>query len=148
MIRFSHFAEAAKIDILPKKVAAAIKAKGGKIYQIGGAVRDELLGKVSKDLDLLVVGLDMSELEKLLSDYGTANMVGKSFGVVKFTPKGSKPPPEYSYPNIKFEPKGVATARGRQPTEFTDAATRPRDNAWLPIMFRYFPLENSALSTL
>jgi len=106
MIRFSHFAEAAKIDILPKKVAAAIKAKGGKIYQIGGAVRDELLGKVSKDLDLLVVGLDMSELEKLLSDYGTANMVGKSFGVVKFTPKGSKPPPEYSYPNIKFEPKG------------------------------------------
>ena len=25
---------------------------------------------------------------------------------------------------FKFEPKGVATARGRQPTEFTDAATR------------------------
>ena len=106
MIRFSHFAEAAKIDLLPQKVAAAIKAKGGKIFQIGGAVRDELLGKVSKDLDLLVVGLEMSELETLLSDYGSANMVGKSFGVVKFTPKGSKPPPEYSYPNIKFEPKG------------------------------------------
>ena len=25
---------------------------------------------------------------------------------------------------FKFEPKGVETARGRQPTEFTDAATR------------------------
>ena len=44
---------------LKPNVKSAIKDAGGKIYQIGGAVRDEMLGKVSKDLDLLVVGLEL-----------------------------------------------------------------------------------------
>ena len=36
---------------LSADVRDAIKRKGGKIYQIGGAVRDDILGKISKDLN-------------------------------------------------------------------------------------------------
>ena len=35
---------------LSAKVRKAITSADAKIYQIGGAVRDEILGKVSKDL--------------------------------------------------------------------------------------------------
>ena len=32
-------------------------------YLVGGAVRDTLIGKVSKDLDILVTGIDMDDLQ-------------------------------------------------------------------------------------
>jgi len=76
-------------NILPKTIRNAIVSGGGKIYQIGGAVRDEILGKVSKDLDLLVTGMSLSDLEKTLKPYGKVNLVGKSFGIIKFKPEGS-----------------------------------------------------------
>lgn len=80
---------------LKPEVKSAIKTAGGKIYQIGGAVRDEMLGKISKDLDLLVVGLELDELSKLISKFGRVDAVGKSFGILKFTPahfeKGDEP---------------------------------------------------------
>ena len=66
-----------------------VEQLGGKIFSVGGAVRDEFLGKESKDLDILVTGIPMDELEKLLSKYGGVNAVGKSFGVLKFVPKGA-----------------------------------------------------------
>lgn len=65
-----------------------IEQLGGKIFSVGGAVRDEFLGKESKDLDILITGIPMNELEVLLSKYGRVDAVGKSFGVLKFKPKG------------------------------------------------------------
>lgn len=62
---------------------------GGKIYSVGGAVRDEFLGKESKDLDILITGIPMKNLERLLSKYGKVNMVGASYGVLKFVPRGA-----------------------------------------------------------
>ena len=47
-----------------------IQQKNGKIYQIGGAVRDSLIGKISKDLDILITGFDMNDLEEILKKYG------------------------------------------------------------------------------
>lgn len=66
-----------------------IKSVGGNIYSVGGAVRDEFLGKESKDLDVLVTGIPLSELEKILLKYGSVKLVGESFGVFKFVPDGS-----------------------------------------------------------
>lgn len=57
---------------------------GGKIYSVGGKVRDEFLGKESKDLDILITGIPFDELEKILKKYGSVNSVGKSFGIIKF----------------------------------------------------------------
>ena len=66
-----------------------IEQRGGKTYSIGGKVRDELLGKESKDLDILITGIPMEELEQILSKYGRVNAVGKSFGILKFKPRGA-----------------------------------------------------------
>tara|TARA_B100000767_G_C19755169_1_gene532635 strand:+ start:390 stop:1865 length:1476 start_codon:yes stop_codon:yes gene_type:complete len=85
----SHLNESMLDDMLSMKVRKTIKRAGGKIYQIGGVVRDELLGKISKDLDLLVVGVELDDLEKILKPFGKVNMVGKSFGILKFIPTGS-----------------------------------------------------------
>ena len=84
-----HLNESMLEKLLTMKVRKSIKNAGGKIYQIGGVVRDELLGKVSKDLDLIVVGVELSDLEEILKPHGKVNMVGKSFGILKFVPTGS-----------------------------------------------------------
>ncbi|MEN8221800.1 MAG: HD domain-containing protein [Acidobacteriota bacterium] len=58
------------------------------VYLVGGAVRDFLIsGAVDnrKDVDLMVVGFEYSELEEILKDHGRINTVGKSFAVIKFT---------------------------------------------------------------
>jgi len=58
------------------------------VYLVGGAVRDLIIsGEVDnrKDIDLMVVGFEYSELEKILKDHGKINTVGKSFAVIKFT---------------------------------------------------------------
>ena len=107
MIKFSSFVtEASTSDLLPQKVIVAVKAAGGKIYQIGGAVRDELLGKVSKDLDILVVGLEMNKLASTLEEFGKTNMVGKSFGIIKFVPEGETEEIDISVPRVDEKSTG------------------------------------------
>ena len=92
---------------LKPEVKSAIKTAGGKIYQIGGAVRDEMLGKISKDLDLLVVGLELDELSKLISKFGRVDAVGKSFGILKFLPFGQKGEPlDISVPRVDVQSTG------------------------------------------
>jgi len=61
--------------------------KQGHIYEVGGIVRDRLLGKkgVTHDRDYLVTGIPYENLSKILRPYGQLNLVGKSFGVIKFT---------------------------------------------------------------
>ena len=44
--------------------------------------RDEMLGKVSKDLDLLVVGIELKDLH-ITTRFGKTNLVGK-FSIIKF----------------------------------------------------------------
>lgn len=61
-----------------------IHAAGGKLYAVGGAVRDFYLGRQSKDLDILVTGVPAEQLEAILKKYGRVDKVGQSFGVMKF----------------------------------------------------------------
>lgn len=61
--------------------------KKGKIYEVGGAVRDRLLGRKIdvKDRDYLVCGIPYGELSDILKKHGQVDLVGRSFGVIKFT---------------------------------------------------------------
>jgi tRNA nucleotidyltransferase (CCA-adding enzyme) len=67
----------------------AVQAIGrlGRIYEVGGVVRDRLLGfdVSSKDRDYLVTGIPYDELTRLLRPHGNVELVGRSFGVIKFT---------------------------------------------------------------
>ena len=91
---------------LSPDVRSAIIDRGGKIYQIGGVVRDEMLGKISKDLDLLIVGIDLKKLGKIIERFGKVNLVGKSFGVLKFKPEGTSEEIDISVPRIDSKSTG------------------------------------------
>lgn len=55
-----------------------------EMYLVGGAVRDILLGRETKDYDFVVRGISVTRLQKFLQANGKVNLVGKKFGVLKF----------------------------------------------------------------
>ncbi len=71
------------IEILEHKILEAVTANGGELYQVGGAVRDKLLGFENKDLDFLVTNLEFSRLHDALEQFARVDVVGASFGVLK-----------------------------------------------------------------
>ncbi|EKD42682.1 MAG: polynucleotide adenylyltransferase region, partial [uncultured bacterium] len=64
-----------------------LHSKKAQVCVVGGNVRDQLLGRAGKDLDLLVRLIPYDELCETLKNYGMVNVVGKSFGVIKFRPR-------------------------------------------------------------
>ncbi len=56
---------------------------------MGGVMRDLLLGRPAKDYDLVVRGVPLAKLQKTLERLGKVNLVGRAFGVLKFTPAKS-----------------------------------------------------------
>ncbi len=61
----------------------------GEVYEVGGSVRDRLWGYSvqAKDRDYLVRKIPIDDLQQMLRWHGDVNWVGKSFGVLKFTPR-------------------------------------------------------------
>lgn len=65
-------------------ILSDIKQIGGRALVVGGAVRDAILGKDPKDIDFEVYRVPYDQLNEILSKYGKADLVGQSFGVIKF----------------------------------------------------------------
>jgi len=59
----------------------------GEFYLVGGVVRDLMLGKKTQDLDLVVRKVALADLERALKNLGKVQVVGKTFGVLKWVPK-------------------------------------------------------------
>ncbi|MFH1112075.1 MAG: CCA tRNA nucleotidyltransferase [Patescibacteria group bacterium] len=76
------------IPLIIKHLAARLKTKypQANIYLVGGAVRDILLKRLTKDYDLVAAGINGKQLEKFLKAQGKVVLVGKKFGVYKLTP--------------------------------------------------------------
>ena len=66
---------------MAKKIARLVEEKGGQAYYVGGYVRDMLLGKENKDIDIEIHGITPDELEEILDTVGERIEIGKSFGV-------------------------------------------------------------------
>ncbi len=68
---------------LIEKIAKKIQEKGGRIYYVGGYVRDKIIGKKPNDMDIQVIGLKNEQFNKILGKYGEVMSVGKSFPISK-----------------------------------------------------------------
>jgi tRNA nucleotidyltransferase (CCA-adding enzyme) len=64
-------------------IAEAVRAAGGRALVVGGWVRDRLLQRESKDLDIEVFGLSGDVLSEVLGRLGRVEPVGNSFPVFK-----------------------------------------------------------------
>lgn len=80
-----------------------------KTVIVGGSVRDYLMKIEPKDFDIEVYGIDsIYDLSNKLARYGSVDMVGKSFGVVKLTNNGTT----YDFSLPRIESKSGAGHRG------------------------------------
>ncbi len=98
-----------KIPHILKTISKTLQAKNAKAIIVGGCVRDHFLELPIKDYDVEVYGLEkMEELEEVLTLYGSVNLVGKSFGVLKFNYEGE----EYDFSFPRTESKVGVGHRG------------------------------------
>jgi tRNA nucleotidyltransferase (CCA-adding enzyme) len=72
------------------RIVRELRDAGFRPLIVGGAVRDALLGAagklgiVAKDIDIEVYGIAYDRLAEILARHGRVDLVGRSFGVVKF----------------------------------------------------------------
>ncbi len=71
-----------------KKKAFFVRLFAQDVYAVGGFVRDVIRGDPSEDVDILITHHSVEEIIKKLEPYGKVDIVGKSFGVIKFTSEG------------------------------------------------------------
>ena len=64
-------------------IVQAVHEAGGRALVVGGWVRDRIMGRTSKDVDIEVYGLPADTLRPLLARFGPVNAVGESFTVFK-----------------------------------------------------------------
>ena len=106
------------------RVVAGLRDAGFRALVAGGAVRDALLGRPAKDIDIEVYGIAYDRLAQVLERHGRVDLVGKSFGVIKFTAHDAETC-DFSLPR-----RDSKTGRGHRDflAEF-DAAITPREAA-------------------
>ncbi len=68
-----------------------------RAFVVGGSVRDALLGRPVKDVDVEVWGLRAGELAAALAPFGATDEVGRAFGVVRL-PLGGNEWADFSLP--------------------------------------------------
>ena len=66
---------------MARKVARLVSEEGGRTFYVGGYVRDALIGKENKDIDIEVHGISPKCLEQLLDSLGERMAIGESFGI-------------------------------------------------------------------
>lgn len=114
------------------EIARRVARLGGRAYYVGGFVRDALLGRENKDVDMEVHGISVQALKDILDGLGQRITVGESFGI--FNLKG------YAL-DIAMPRKEEARGRGHRDFEIfvdpfigTEAAARRRDFTFNALM--------------
>ena len=108
-------------DTLPQSVVRSLQAAGGRTYLVGGTVRDTLLGRPRKDIDLLVTGLPQQTLIQCLRQHGRVQIIGRAFGVLQFRPRRWQGPPiDIALPRME-----VSTGMGHRDFEVSFDHTLP-----------------------
>lgn len=95
---------------------------------VGGAVRDAYLGYIPKDIDIEVYNVSYDTLLDILKEFGSTDIVGKSFGVVKFR-DGMGNDYDFSIPRRDSKVTDTALGRGRGFTSEFDISITPEEAA-------------------
>ncbi|MDO8545685.1 MAG: HD domain-containing protein [Opitutaceae bacterium] len=97
---------------LPADLRAMLEAvrRVGRPRLVGGGVRDWLLGREPKDFDVEVAGCDFEALHRALAPFGSTDVVGRSFGVIKV--RSAATGAEYDFSLPRRESKTGAGHRG------------------------------------
>lgn len=66
---------------MAREVARLVAEKGGRTFYVGGYVRDALMGRENKDVDIEVHGISPGCLEEILDSLGQRMTIGESFGI-------------------------------------------------------------------
>ena len=66
-----------------RQIEQLVRRAGGRLWLVGGCVRDLVLGRQPRDLDLEIFGLPTGQLHALLGEHFSVQFVGKAFGVFK-----------------------------------------------------------------
>ncbi len=66
-----------------RPIEQSIRLAGGRTWLVGGCVRDLVLGRQPRDLDLEISRLPPGQLHALLTENFSVQFVGKAFGVFK-----------------------------------------------------------------
>ena len=64
-----------------ERIAREVREAGGRVFYVGGYVRDRLLAIENKDLDIEVHGIEPERLHTILEKIAPVKSVGSSFGV-------------------------------------------------------------------
>lgn len=73
-----------KLHDKANRINSLMVRAGGRALMVGGCVRDHLLGKPVKDIDIEVYGLTYNQIVAILrADMMRCDVVGESFGVIK-----------------------------------------------------------------
>ncbi len=83
---------------------------GEDVYAVGGYVRDLIREKPTHEVDILITKHSVDDIIKKIKSFGKVDLVGKSFGVIKFTI--NKKTYDIALPR-KDTPKGTGTKRHR-----------------------------------
>lgn len=121
--------EAPQLSPPIRALAEEIDARGGRLYLVGGGVRDHWMGLPVKDWDLEVFGIEPESLSKILRSRGAVNAVGRSFGVFKWTPHKTRSEIDVSIPrrDSKVGPGHKGIAVEGDPTMTIQQAAQRRD---------------------
>lgn len=82
---------------------AAIRDRlpAAEFFLVGGAVRDIILGRPTKDWDLLARNVRVGELSSVLAAMGEVDVVGRDFGVLKFREAGQVGAVDIAWPRTE-----------------------------------------------
>ncbi|WP_346356159.1 polynucleotide adenylyltransferase [Azotosporobacter soli] len=75
------------LELSERTLAETVAAQGGRLYRVGGCVRDALRGLPAKDIDFCVTGMVKKNFKELFPE---AKECGKSFPVFLLTVDGVK----------------------------------------------------------
>jgi len=89
-----------KLPKILKTISKIVTEHNAHLLIVGGCVRDYFLKLPIKDYDVEVYGLgSLEELEQILASFGSVNLVGKNFGVLKFQYEGDAY--DFSFPRTE-----------------------------------------------